>query len=496
MEKVKIDLSNRVNAEASRNKTAMIGVTIMNLVICVAYVVEVLKGARTIVSFAILAATCIVPCIASLVVCLRKKDAFAIRYILGLGFLLFYGYILFTTTNDMPFCYILVAISIFIVYADHKFSTIVGSVALAINIGVMIKKLATTGLTAEQITNTEIMLACVFLTCLFSVLATKKITQLSQAHIEKADLEKEQSEKLLQTTLSIANVITDSIQDAAGETENLNQAIDATRQSMEDLSAGTNDTMHAIVEQQKSTNEIADYIENVEVATKQIVKELSSTEENLNVGHEMMNELIEQVKVSEASSAVAAKEMEGLKENANQMQDIVGLISNVANQTALLSLNASIEAARAGEAGRGFAVVASEISNLAAQTNKATADINSLIGDITASIAEVTKAMEALLESNQHQNECVGRTAENFDKIHENTRVIFGQADQLKQTVDAVSTANEHVVESISNVSAVTEEVTASATETLTSCNSNLESIEKVMKIMEQLGEEAKKLQQ
>ncbi len=496
MEKIKMELANKTNADISRNVTALICVTIMNLVLCVAYVVEVFKGARTIGSFAILAATCIVPIIVAMVVFLRKKDAFSIRYILGLGFLVFYGYILFTTKTDMPFCYILVAVAIFVVYADYKFSITVGSIAFLINLGLLIKKIVTTGLTAEQITNTEIMLACVFLSCLFSALGTKKTTEIDQASMTKADSEKEHSDSLLSTTLAVATTITESIEVAVGETENLNQAINITQRSMEDLTNGTNDTVDAIMEQQKSTNEIADYIECVGVATGEIVKELSSAEENLNVGHDMMNELIEQVKVSEASSAVASKEMEALKEKADQMQNIVGLISNVANQTALLSLNASIEAARAGEAGRGFSVVASEISNLAAQTNNATSDINKLIDTITVSIAEVTNAMEALLESNQHQNECVGRTAENFDKIHESTRVISGQAEQLKQTVDAVSEANAHVVENISNVSAVTEEVTASATETLANCNNNLESIEKVMRIMEQLGEEAKKLQQ
>lgn len=359
----------------------------------------------------------------------------------------------------------------------------------------MIRKIITTGLTAEQVTNAEIMLACVFLTCVFSVLATKRITDINRASMDRADHEKEQSEQLLQTTLSVAAVIHENIEDAVGETKTLNDAIEATQHSMTDLTNGTNDTMQAIMEQQRSTNEIAGYINGVENATGEIVREISAAEENLNIGMTVMKELIEQVKVSEDSSAVAAQEMDGLKENANQMQNIVGLISNVANQTALLSLNASIEAARAGEAGRGFSVVASEISNLAAQTNTATGEIGKLIESIADSIAEVTKAMEALLESNQKQNECVGCTAENFDRIHESTQAISEQADRLKQTVNAVSVANAHVVENIGNVSTVTEEVTASATETLAGCNSNLDSIEKVMGIMEKLGEEARKLQ-
>ena len=183
-----------------------------------------------------------------------------------------------------------------------------------------------------------------------------------------------------------------------------------------------------------------------------------------------------------------------MKENARRMQNIVELISNVADQTSLLALNASIEAARAGEAGRGFAVVASEISGLAAQTNGATGDINKLIESIADSVTEVTEAVDSLLESNHFQNEYVGQTAENFRKIHESNREISRQAEQLKQAVTAVETANKRVVESIDNVSAVTEEVTASANETLNSCNLNLESIEKVAKIMDILEIDAKKL--
>ena len=103
--------------------------------------------------------------------------------------------------------------------------------------------------------------------------------------------------------------------------------------------------------------------------------------------------------------------------------------------------------------------------------------------------------METLLESSRLQNEFVEETAENFEKIHHNTQGISEQAVQLKETVDAVADANKHVVESIENVSAVTQEVTASANETLESCNMNLESIAKVAVIMNNLGEEAGKLQ-
>lgn len=494
MEKGILDLSNKTNAEASRNQTALIGMTIMNTVLAIAYFVEVLKGVRTVGEYILLAVLCLAPFMISWGWYRKKKEAHGIRYVLGIGFLMFYTYLMFHTASDLAFCYVLVAYIILIVYVDIKYSVILGVYAFLVNVAVLVKRLVTTGLSPEQVSNMEIMLACVALTCIFAVLAIKKVTQIGQANIDRADHEKEQADKLLQTTLEVASSIMEGIEEASSETNSLSQAIDATQRSMEDMTNGANDAVQAIMEQQQSTNEIDGYIKGVSTSTEQIVTELGNAEGNLEEGQKVMNDLLSQVKVSESSGNVVAKEMEGLKENARRMQNIVELISSVAHQTSLLALNASIEAARAGEAGRGFAVVASEISGLAAQTNGATGDINKLIESITGSVTEVTEAVDSLLESNHFQNEYVGQTAENFRKIHESNREISRQAEQLKQAVTAVETANKRVVESIDNVSAVTEEVTASANETLNSCNLNLESIEKVAKIMDILEIDAKKL--
>ena len=495
MKEIKIDLSDHQLAEGSRNRTALIGVCIMNVVIAIAYLVEVAKGTRTIGSYAIVATLCLLPSILAIVAYFKKKDTILVRYIAGIGFSLMYTYVMFTTTTDLAFCYIIVIFVVLIVYIDIKFSIMLGGYGLLVNVARIIYIALTKGLSGEALTNAEIIAACMLLTGVFTVIAVLKISKINQANIDKADREREQSEELLQTILEVASSITKNIEEAAKETDALSGAIKSTQYAMDGLSGGTNEAAQAIMKQQKSTEEIDEYIQKVEESTNSIVAELGNAEENLLTGNEVMNRLLEQVKNSESSSALVAEEMKNLKENAGEMQNIMGLISSVANQTGMLALNASIEAARAGEAGRGFAVVASQISNLAAQTNTATGDINSLIGNISKSIEEVTAAMEKLLESNRLQNEFVGETAANFEKIHSNTQGISEQASYLKETVDAVADANKHVVESIENVSAVTQEVTASANETLESCNMNLESIARVAGIMEQLGAEAGKLQ-
>jgi len=490
-----VDLAIKKNADASKNASAMTGIFIMNLVLVAAYLIEVLKGARSIASYAVIAALCIVPCILATIVFLRKKEAYSIRYIMGIGFSLLYGYVMFTAASDLTFCYIIVAFVMFLVYVDFKFLVILGSYAFIVNIVRVVLTAMQGKLVGDKLTNAEIAIACISLTFAFALMAIRKMEKINQANIDKADQGKEQADTLLQTTLNVASSMTENINDAMGETEVLKEAIDATQQDMERLADEVNTSAEAIDVQKQSTEKINAHIQNVEESVHSITDEVTNAEENLNTGNEVMKALLEQVQISEKSNELVAQKMAGLKECAAKMQDIMSLIGSVANQTGLLSLNASIEAARAGEAGRGFAVVAGEISNLSSQTNSATSEINTLIEDIVASVGEVTEAMDTLLECSRLQNQYVDTTAESFEKIHGSTQSIVEQVANLRSTVEIVMEENKQVEEGIENVANVTQRVMDSANETLASCNTNLQSIAKVADIMNTLTEEAAKLQ-
>ena len=98
--------------------------------------------------------------------------------------------------------------------------------------------------------------------------------------------------------------------------------------------------------------------------------------------------------VSKADANIAT--IKGLEEASNRIGEVVGLISDIAEQTNLLALNATIEAARAGEAGKGFAVVASEVKNLANQTAKATEDISGQVDEMQSVTKTAVVAIEAI----------------------------------------------------------------------------------------------------
>ena len=492
MAKVKLDLSNPIDAEQSRNNTAMNSMTVMNVILVLAYLVEVFKGTRSILSYSIVVFLSLCPLILSFLRYQKKKNTRTVRYIGGIGFLLLYSYVMFTSTTDVTFCYVIILYIILMVYADVKFSVIIGVYAFLVNVAVIMWRSITVGLTPTQITNAEIILACILLSTIFGITSVRKINLINTANLILAQEEKITADTLLQTTLDVASQMTKDIDVVFGESKILQEAMDVTKQAMDNLNDGTTQAAYAIEEQRQDTEEISRYIQEVKNATEVMAGAMEESQEVLAEGKNVMKHLQQQVSNSEGNSITVAKEMEELKSYADQMQMVMKLISNVAYQTGLLALNASIEAARAGEAGRGFSVVATEISSLASQTSTATGDIDTLIESITGSVARVAAAVDELLESNKLQNQYVGEVAESYRSLEQHTTEIADQSEKLQTKVMAVSRANEEIIEQIENISSITEEVTASAEETLGICSENVDSISHVMKVMDSLSGQAK----
>lgn len=489
------DFSVKEIAMQNQNKTALIGVTIMNVILAMAYVVEVLKDARSIASYAVIAILCVLPCVLAWLTYRKKPDATVIRYICSVGFAALYTYIMFTTTSDIAFCYVIVLLVILVVFVDLKFLVGLGIYSLFVNVIIIARKAIAGELTGTALTNAEIVIACLILTTVFTVLAVKKIAQINDANIDKAEKQKKNAERILMTTLDVASAMTANIEEAVGETEQLKEMIGDTQHAMERLVSDTNLEAEAIEAQKQSTEKINEYIFGVGDAVESIVREVDITEDKLDDGNAVMRDLLDQVHISEQSNAMVVQKMEGLRDSAGKMQDILEMIRNVADQTGLLALNASIEAARAGEAGKGFAVVATEITNLSSQTNDATEDIDTLIEEIVHSVEDVTEAMNKLLDSSRMQNQYVNQTAESFRQIHTSTQNISQQVIQLKDTVKIVTQENLQVSEKIENVAEIMERLTDGANATYENCNVNLDSVANVASVMDNLSLEAAKLQ-
>lgn len=489
-----MDFTNKSVAEQSRNKVAVIGSSIMNVILAIAYVIEVFKGGRTIGSYLIVLLLCMLPMISTCLAYLKKKDTITIRYIVSIGFALLYSYIMFTSSTNITFCYVIVIFVILMVFMNRKILIALGVFSLIVNVARFALNLANGAVSADDVTEFEIVLACLALSVVFAIMALNKINQINEANVIRAREEKEQTANLLEKIMTITGAMTDKIKLVTNEADFLRDSIEATRNAMENLSGGASTAVEAVTTQQKHTGAIDDHVQEVGRGTKAVYDSAINSQDNLKNGQAIMTTLLKHVDDSQKLNSLVADEMKELHEKSEQMGSIIDLINEVASQTELLALNASIEAARAGEAGKGFAVVASEITNLAGQTEDATGKITQLIVGIRESLERVNQSVEKLMESSHKQSGLVEENAQSFNAINDNTNDIINQIQQLQGVVRIVEDANKLVVDNISNITAVTQEITAEVSNTLETCEMNQKAVYKVRTLVDELNQDAEEL--
>ncbi len=476
------------------NYAVIVCYTMLTAILLIAYVLEFVKKSRTLEYTLVFALLDLIPYIICLIAYLKNKESLRVKYIFSIGFSALYIYVLLTAAVPTTFVYIFLVFFLIIPYGDLKLCYIMGGSAVVANIVSVVIGFVDGSLTTADLARIEIQVISVALAALYTGLATSVIGKINAQKYDELNDEKAKTDALLSRTLELSRGISVDIESVTERMKHLESAVVATKDSMQDVTAGANDTAEAAQNQLLQTSEIVGLVDQAKGVSNVIAKDMRETEAAITVGKGNIETLLTHVSQSEGASATVASRMQELIEHTEKMNSIVELINSVTSQTSLLSLNASIEAARAGEAGRGFAVVAGEISSLANQTSDATVNITKLIDGIKSSIDEVFKAANQLMESNKAQNQSAETMATNFEKIESCTRDIYDVSRKLEIVVENLAQSNKSIVESINSVSAVTQEVSARANETLSVSESNAVVVEEITSVIEEINNKAKKL--
>lgn len=245
-------------------------------------------------------------------------------------------------------------------------------------------------------------------------------------------------------------------------------------------------------ETQKATDDIVNMGNMIEHTNSQ-VENLTST---ANLMRESSEEAAATLKELDNINQQAIASIDVIYEQTNitnisalKIKEATTLISSIAEETNLLSLNASIEAARAGEAGRGFAVVASQIQKLADQSNESANQIDQIIHALIEDSEKAVKTMDEVKTIMNLQSENVHKTGQVFEQVRDGISSSISGVDEIATRTTQLDKARGDVVDVVQNLTAIAQQNAASTEETSAS-------VMEVSNVMQEIMENANRLKE
>lgn len=305
---------------------------------------------------------------------------------------------------------------------------------------------------------------------------------------------KDEVGNIMRAVLKLRGELTAVVTELKNQSGNLFEQSDSLSKSASDTMNNMKDTDRAVDEmangatmlaqetQSASENviEIGNMIDKVNDNTEELAKDADNMKELGENAENILRQLIAGQKEMVTHIGVVNDKTHEANKAAGKISEVVNLITEIASQTNLLSLNASIEAARAGEAGRGFAVVAENIKQLAEQTTSSAADIQDIIHDLEQKSGETVEKTEAVNNIVNKQSEDMKQTADILNQVITGITGLIDKIDSIAVSVENMDKSKENVVDVIGNLSSVSQENAASTEETSASTTMAMETVKKI----------------
>ena len=233
--------------------------------------------------------------------------------------------------------------------------------------------------------------------------------------------------------------------------------------AVQDLSAEVSQQAEEIVAALKRIEEMAEVVQILAANALQAETAVQQAAQTVKTGDAAMNRTVKGIQAIRATVAETAKKVKRLGESSQKISTVVDLISSFAEQTKMLSLNASIEAALAGEQGRGFAVVAAEVRALAQRSAEATEEIKTLVIGIQTETNEVVEAMESGTEQVVIGTKLVDETRQSLNQITVASAKITDLVETISQATAAQSATSDMVTQTMTDVAALATKTSTEA---------------------------------
>lgn len=300
---------------------------------------------------------------------------------------------------------------------------------------------------------------------------------------------------------SIISDIKDQAQSVSETAENLANSAEETTSNVEQIEKAVQEIAQGATSQagetQNATEQIVKMGNMIEDTTAQVSTLLTTADQMSSSGEEASG-IIENLR---ATNETAGKSIDIIYDQTNRtnasaqnIQEATTLIRSIADETNLLSLNASIEAARAGENGRGFAVVASQIQKLAEQSNQSAVQIDGIIQSLLEDSGKSVEIMDEVKKVMSEQSENVEKTSAIFEQINGGIQHTISGVNTISDATKNLDDSRKSIVDSVQDLTAISEENAAGTEETSASTAEVVAIVDGVSKNAVQLEGVAQKL--
>lgn len=252
--------------------------------------------------------------------------------------------------------------------------------------------------------------------------------------------------------------------------ENLKSVLESAKNQAE-VTASVDDNVNNINMMLKQTRDEADGLSDAADDMLGTGREVDNSLKNLYNSNEEVLDAIERIRKQTSETDISV----------DKIKEAVNLIASIAEETNLLSLNASIEAARAGESGKGFAVVAVEISKLAEQSNAASADIEKMIMDLGQNSERTVETMEMVQDAINRQSDDMNNTRKIFEKVKDRINLVAKGVANIREATERLEGETTYIAEDINGLN-------TAANKNMKNVKETMEAGEEVLKVVKNVS--------